>query len=77
MSSKHETEDLMYCIVQSFNTSKSCHSKVLATICQFKKTTTTCAMISFSQFFHGLYNGILRNLLRRRFHTQYTPTADR
>ena len=48
--------NVLYCLkLQVFNTNKSCHSKVLGTICQFNKTTTTCAMISFTQFFHGLY----------------------
>jgi hypothetical protein len=32
------------------------------TIYQFNKTTTTCAMISFSQFFHG-YHVIIRKFL--------------
>jgi hypothetical protein len=37
-------------------------------------------MISFSQFFHGLYHGINTKLVRRRFHIkicQYTHTVDR
>jgi hypothetical protein len=53
MLSEHEAEDLMTVLFKALTQAKAVTPKSWQQYINFNKTTTTCAMISFSQFFHG------------------------